>query len=393
MTDPTDAHVCFICPYIEPYLKPGSGRHVGGAERQQHLLATHLRENGWTVSFIAFEGEGDRYERIDGFDCWRCLPPTNDFKRTPAVLLKLLQAIRRVDADIFYVRGNPPLCILSSYCCSLLDERLVYVVANDSNVELSRLSSHHGLFEYTLPKLSYLDAIRRADHVVAQTPHQQAILGDVFGIDSTVIPNGYTIPSADELAPAEERTHVLWVGSLDPVQKHPDRVLDLADRLPGVSFRMIGWTEDESFRESFIDRATKRPNLQFEGFVPPDDIDQHYRDAIALLNTSEYEGFPNTFLEAWRFGVPVVSLNRVLDGVLEREGIGIHAGSMDGLEEVLNRYWQDPSQAAAVGALGRQYLQDNYTMEVVASEYETVFGDILSTREVRATVKPTLWFR
>jgi len=380
------AHVCFVCPYIEPYLKPGSGTHVGGAERQQHLLATYLRENGWRVSFIAFEGEGDRYERIDGFDCWKTLPPTNDIGRAPAVAMKLLRSIRRVDADVFYVRGNPPLCILASYCCSLLDESLVYVVANDSNVEYSRLPGHHGMFEYTLPKLGYLDAMGRADRVVAQTDYQRDTLGDVFGIDAAVIPNGYTVPDEAKLVPAGRREHVLWVGSLDPDQKRPERVLELADRLPDVTFRMVGWTEDESYRESLVDRISERPNLQFEGFVAPDAIDRYYRDAVALVNTSAYEGFPNTFLEAWRFGVPVVSLGAMLDGVLEAEGIGINAGSMDGLAATVETLWTDRDRAGELGTTGRRYLQENYALGVTASAYADVFADVIGTVDRRREV-------
>lgn len=390
MSFPADAHICFICPYIGPYLDPGSSKHVGGAERQQHLLATEFRDTGRRVSFITFEGDGPEYERIDGFDCWKSLPPTNDIRRAPAVALKLLRRIRSVDADIYYVRGNPPLCILASYCCSLLDKRLVYVVANDSNVELSRLSRHHGVFEYTLPKLGYLAAIRRADHVVAQTDHQQAILRDVFGIDSTVIANGYTVPPAGEVNPARERSHVLWVGSLDTDQKRPGRMLDLADRLPAVSFCMIGWTEDDAYRNTFIDRVADRPNLTFEGFVPPDEIDQYYNDAIALVNTSEYEGFPNTFLEAWRFGVPVVSLNEVLDSVLETEGIGIHAGSMDALERAVETLWNDPDRAAEIGTAGRRYLEENYALDVVAAKYEAVFADVLASPDVRRDAETPL---
>lgn len=387
MSPPTDAHVCFIAPYIESYLKPGSGTHVGGAERQQHLLATQLRDAGWDVSFISFEGDGPRHERIDGFDCWRTLPPTNDVRRTPAVLFKLLRSIRRVDADVFYVRGNPPLCILASYCCSLLDKRLVYVVANDSNVELSRLSGHHSMFEYTLPKLGYLDAMRRADHVVAQTDHQHDILEDVFGIDSTVIANGYTVPDDSDLVPAGERDYVLWVGSLDPDQKRPELALELAERLPEVPFRIVGWTEDESYRETLFDRASTLPNLTFDGFVPPDEIDQYYRNAVALLNTSAYEGFPNTFLEAWRFGVPVASLQEMLDGVIEREEIGITAGSMDELERVVETLWNDRDLTARLGSKGRRHLQENYSLNVIAAEYAELFVNVLGSASPRERVE------
>lgn len=381
MTLPADPHVCFVCPYIEPYLKPGSGRHVGGAERQQHLLAEHLRDAGWTVSFLTLRGDGDRYERIDGFDCWKTIPPTNDIRHGPAVLHAVYRSLRRIDADVFYVRGNPPLCILTSYCCRLLGERLVYVVANDSNVELARLSDHHRMFEHALPRLCYLDAIRRTDAVVAQTAHQHDILEDVFDIDATVIPNGYTVPDAAALTAADERRYVLWVGHLDPEQKQPERVFEIANRLPEVRFRMVGWTEDDAYRERFRDRLQTHPNVEFEGFVPPDEIDSHYSDAVALLNTSAYEGFPNTFLEAWRFGVPVVSLHRMLDGVLEREKIGTHAGTITELTRAVEALWNDAERAARMGRRGRQYLQSNYALEVIAAEYVDLFADVMAVGE------------
>ena len=377
---PTAApHVCFVCPYIESYLRPGSSSHVGGAERQQHLLAERLRDAGWTVSFIAFEGDGPRHERIDGFECWRTLPRANDVRSTPRVLLSLFRTLRNVDADAFYVRGNPPLCILTSYCCSLLGKRLVYVVANDSNVELSRLAGHHSMFEHTLPKLGYLDAMRRADHVVAQTDHQHDILEDIFGIDATVVPNGYTVPEEADLVPLDARDYVLWVGSLDPEQKRPEKLLALADRLPDVEFRVVGWTGDEAYREDLIERMAARPNLTFEGFVPPDEIDRHYRDAVALVNTSAHEGFPNTFLEAWRYGVPIVSLEAVLDGVLERESVGVHAGSMDELERTVATLWNDRDRTARLGSRGRQYLEDHYALDIVESTYAELFADVIGS--------------
>ncbi|WP_262177332.1 glycosyltransferase family 4 protein [Haloarcula laminariae] len=378
VTLPPRSHVCFISPYIRAYLEPGAETHVGGAQRQQYLLATRLRERGHTVSFVSFESEGDTRERIDGFDVWNTLPATNDAVAAPKALAKILRTIRRVDADLFYVRGNPPLCILASYCCALLDESLVYVVANDSNVELSKLSTHHGLFEYTLPKLAYVDAIGRADRVVAQTDHQRDILADVFDIQSTVVPNGYTVPPDDEVVPASERGHVLWVGTLDPDQKRPERFLDLAERLPGVDFRMVGWSEDAAYRSGIVDRADALPNLAFEGFVPPDEIDRHYRDAVAYVNTSAYEGFPNTVLESWRFAVPVVSLRAVLDGLLADAGVGYRTGTMDELTETVDRLWNDRDEAAATGRAGREYLQDNYALDAVYETYAGIFTDIIS---------------
>ena len=378
MTLPPDSHICFVSPFIEAYLQPGSTKNVGGAQRQQHLLATRLRDAGHRVSFVVTATDGKRHEQIDGFDIRRAIPGTNSPRRTPEVFFKLLFAIKRIDADVYYVRGNPQLSILVSYCCSLLSLPLLYVVANDSNLELDRLSTHHRLFRHTLPKLAYVDAIRRADRVVTQTSYQRDLLKNVFGIESVTIPNGYTVPESNAVVPATERTHVLWVGTLDPDQKRPERFLQLAEALPDISFRMVGWTGDEAYRERIIERAASLPNLTFEGFVPPDQIDSHYRDAVALVNTSEHEGFPNTFLEAWRFGVPVVSLHHTLDGSLEAEETGYHCGTMDRMIGTVERLWADQTLVADLGLNGRQHLIDNYTLDATAETYSDVFGEMIA---------------
>lgn len=370
----TNSHVCFICPYIYGYLKPGSRKTVGGAERQQHLIATRLQEAGYDVSFITFEDEGNSHEQINGFDVWKTLPPTNNVRQAPNVLFKLLRSIRRVDADVFYVRGNPPLCILSSYCCTVLGETFVYCVANDSNIELARLSNHHEMFRYTIPKLAYVDAIGRADAVVAQTEYQQRILERVFDIQSQIVPNVYSIPPQEDLVAASDRSFVLWVGSLDPEQKKPMRFVRLAERLPSIEFVLVGWSQDEQFRSQISNQANSLSNLRFEGFVSPDEIDCYYRHATMFVNTSEYEGFPNTFLEAWRFGVPVVSLHHTLDGLLSERDVGLHAGSVDRLTRQVSRLWENPDTAAELGHNGREYIQNHYSVDIAFEKYTQLFA-------------------
>jgi len=42
-----------------------------------------------------------------------------------------------------------------------------------------------------------------------------------------------------------------------------------------------------------------------------------------VINTSNFEGFPNIFLEAWATGVPVISLNVDPGNVIKKRRLGI----------------------------------------------------------------------
>ena len=85
-----------------------------------------------------------------------------------------------------------------------------------------------------------------------------------------------------------------------------------------------------------------------------------------LVNTSSYEGMPNTFLQAWARGVPTVATVDV--------GAPVHRVALDveslasGIEECL----EDPS----LGAACREYFERTHSSGSVVERYEGLLAEL-----------------
>jgi glycosyltransferase involved in cell wall biosynthesis len=224
----------------------------------------------------------------------------------------------------------------------------------------------------------YSATLKGASAVIAQTEQQQDTLLDRFSIDSTVVTNAYDLPPGEKLVPHANREGVLWVGSSDPNQKKPERFLRLASSLPDESFKMISAppVRDNGFHEELQRKAKKIANLSFIGEVPPEEIHEYYRDVKILVNTSEYEGFPNTFLEAWRYETPVISLKFDIDDLLSTSDAGIKSGDMDQLKQDVQLLTNDTNLRARMGSTSRSLVEQRYSLKEITTEYENIFKKI-----------------
>ena len=75
----------------------------------------------------------------------------------------------------------------------------------------------------------------------------------------------------------------------------------------GSSLRRVGPLPPLRSSAPLLAEARTLPNLVLHGAVPRERMAAMYGGAALLLCTSRYEGFPNTFIEAWSLGIPVVS--------------------------------------------------------------------------------------
>lgn len=367
----TENRICFISLSAYGYFDSDTPAG-GGAERQLHLLSQELK-SVFDVHFIVGDYGQQQTTTREGVVLHRAYEPDSTSGPTGQIAKfgKLAAAMERANADVYIHRGDPKKAIVTSLLARGMRAAWVFNVANDAN-----LDGQIGARASTIQPV-YRWRLRHADAIVAQTDYQQRRLEERFGVASTVVPNGYV--GGCSPVPAEERGHVLWIGRIDGQQKQPMVFLDIAERVPEVKFRMIGTQDDDTELYAQVERrATELDNVDFLGRVPPTEVEQHYRSAIALVNTSAFEGFPNTFLEAWRCGTPVISLTVDPNRYLPRgQSEGFADGDLQALEEAVRAFARQPDLVRKVGTHSRRQFSDHFLIDTVAERYASVLEQVL----------------
>jgi glycosyltransferase involved in cell wall biosynthesis len=220
--------------------------------------------------------------------------------------------------------------------------------------------------------------IRNANQIIAQTEKQQILLRENYGLESTRIGMPCPEPAEFTFRPRQGAIYkrVVWVGRVW-MEKRPEWFLEIAGKCPSIQFDMIGpgFSAAEyghSFSEDVFKRASTIRNLTVHGTLTRDGVLSLYQNADLLCCTSKYEGFPNTFLEAWSQGVPVVS-SFDPDGLIAERRLGKYATSIEGLAAAIQNILGDDDLYAKYSSNCRAYFETSHRMDVTLAKFLSVF--------------------
>ncbi|MBA7642336.1 hypothetical protein ES703_50026 [subsurface metagenome] len=92
---------------------------------------------------------------------------------------------------------------------------------------------------------------------------------------------------------------------------------------------MAGRPLDKAYLEELLEQMEGLPNIEYVGGVSFEESNELIGRASVFVNTSKYEGFPNTFIQAWMRETPTVSLNVDPDDVIKKNRLGFHSRSFE----------------------------------------------------------------
>lgn len=367
--------ICFVAPEAYPILAQHTTfKIVGGAEVQQCIIAKALNVAGYNVSMVCLDYGQPDHLNIDGIRVFKAHKPNDGIPLLRFIhprATSLWRAMKRANADIYYQRTASFHTGLVSFFCKQNGKKMLFSAASDSD-----FIPGQQLVKYKRDVLLYEWGLKHANAIVTQSPRQQKLCKKNYNRESVYIRSCYEPYSCNECD--DKRIDVLWVGTIKPL-KQPELFIKLAQRLPEFRFRMAGGPPNANNHDAYYckikEQAAIVPNLEFMGFIPFAEIRKHFDETRLLVNTSEFEGFPNTFLQAWVRGIPAISF---IDPRVSFEGqeVSITVSSIDELESKINELLNSPVQYASIGSTCKQYTEKFHSPEKIAYDYSGVFTSL-----------------
>lgn len=360
--------ICFLGLDNLPVLAPEFGAHgIGGEQVQQTLLAKAFVSRHHDVSMVVYDhGQSDlaTWHGITTYKTYREDAGIPVFRFVYPRWISLWETLRKINADVYYMScAGMHLGMLAMFC-SRHGGKVVFRVAHDFDCDPKNL-----LIQFWRDKKLYEYGLRHADGILVQSEQQRRAMHDNYGLNSVVAEMLVDPPGQEVSRDAD----VLWVNNLRQF-KRPDLFLDLARRLPQLKFHMVGGPQP-GFGELFDairSEALRIPNLTFHGGVPYHDMDEKYAGARVFVNTSDSEGFPNSYLQAWIRGTPVVAFFDP-DAVIQRQGLGRTVSSLDDMASTVLDLVEDHRRWSQVSQRCKAYMAAVHAESRIVRPYQDMF--------------------
>jgi len=385
MSDNKKMHICFIMFRCYPLFNENINATFGGSEVELYNMATYFADlDNVKVDFIVGDyGQNDiekygnitlikaKYMKLDEF---------KSFKDKILRYFYFFRVLLKQDSQIYITKtASEVLGWMVIFLKYLKKKKVVFRLGSDKDAEME-------FWKKSGKKLYYLYkfGLKHCDIIYAQSNIQKNMLKQSYAIDSLVLKNVFHL--RDEKA-KDNKDYILWVSRCEPL-KRPLIFIEMAKRIPEEKFLIImphGQRAEKSQNhqiESIIADVKKAAgelkNLEYLEFVPYNRIQTFYNRAKLFVNTSEYEGFPNSFIQSCMGSTGILSLRVNPDGFITKHELGFHCDdSIDKAVKFIRGLSSEDIKR--MGENAYNYVMQNHEVSKICSRYVEDFNKLMSS--------------
>lgn len=303
------------------FIGPMLGRHANRVPNPAEELAPRLREKGYACTLASFQ--------------------PNRYLRVLDMLAAIAKNARNTDIISLQTYSGPSFLVEDavSWLARCLRLRLVMVLHGGAMPEFN--AAHPGWTRRVLG---------RAQSLVTPSVFVQAEMAK-SGFSTQVIPNGMDIPRYPFRLRHQAGPRLLWLRAFHAIYQPQMAVRVLAqltDEFPDLILTMIGPSYKDSAlvdTQQLASQLGVTGRLQMVGYVPKAELPGWLERGEIFLNTTRYESFGISAMEAAATGLPIVTTN---------------AGELPYLwQHGQNALLTSPDDVTAMAAAVRAILMDN----------------------------------
>jgi glycosyltransferase involved in cell wall biosynthesis len=379
--------ICFVAlNAFDLISRAPVARHAGGAERQMELLGRGLVKRGHEVYFVTWDlgqADGASYEGIRVFKTCGRDEGLRGIRFLHPRWTSLRAALRRADAQVYFQMMADSLTGQVGGWAKSQGRAFVFAAASNADCDPTLPNLRTSRERYL-----YRRGLRLADLIVSQTLDQKRMFREQLGYETEVIPG--VGPETHGLVerPFSAAAGVLWVGRLVPV-KRLEMLLKVARLCPEIPFHVVGASNrDSDYADGMVREAQTVANVHLHGRVGLQQLRELFASTLALMCTSRWEGFPNTFLEAWSVGLPIVSTVDP-DQAIAGARLGFTGDNAEQLAAGLRTLLGNESQYRASARRCYEHYLGKHSLDAVVTRHEQVWVNANGPRFPRTPVAPT----
>ncbi|MDN3492049.1 glycosyltransferase [Winogradskyella bathintestinalis] len=261
--------------------------------------------------------------------------------------------IVKVRPEIILFRGASRNLYIVSKICALFKVKLVFMGASDVNFTLGK----ENVSGRSYNKKLYRKGLKNTQYFAVQNKMQADNLFKNYNKESICIPNIWQ----EKSNAVDTKELIIWVGNFRSL-KRPYWFVNLSKKISTEQFTMAGFPVNKKLYAACSDHSNRISNLDFLGPISFQESEALFDRAKLLICTSEYEGFPNTFLQAWSRNIPVISTVDPSNLIAENN-LGCFVESEDELSNKLQVLMKNEKLFSKMEASIAEYFRDNHNQE------------------------------
>jgi len=306
-----------------PYLLEDISHPIGGSCIRMFTFSKGLIELGHKVGILTWKGANALVRSSCEIELVETYSPDGGIRKLRWFYLrfpKLFLKTKSFKPDIFICKSPTSMLGIMSIICFLLRVKLVFMVTNDVIADNRYIKKQN-----KINQILFFFGLQFSHAIFCQNQYQFDLFKKrfpkkyIFKITNPFFSLSKAVISTSSI----KREYVAWIGIFQ-YQKNLPTLLKIVLENPDIKFKIAG-SESPS-----IDQKTKLAleklkvciNVSFVDYLKRSEIPHFLSKAFVLLNTSHYEGFSNTFLEAFAVGTPVISLGVNPDNILTKYNLG-----------------------------------------------------------------------